>query len=85
MSRAVTEQIVKGILQWENLQEVQKSEPLGCKVSTFVRFEIGSVDTIGTLRLWRFEIGSVDTIGTLRLWTTVGCDGWECVTQQKYQ
>ena len=24
-------------------------------------------------------------IGTLRLWTTVSCDGWECVTQQKYQ
>ena len=21
----------KGILQWENLQEVQKNEPLGCK------------------------------------------------------
>ena len=35
----------KGILQWENLQEVQKNEPLGCKISTFVRCEIGNVYT----------------------------------------
>ena len=26
-----------------------------------------------------------ECLGTLRLWTTVSCDGWECVTQQKYQ
>ena len=43
---------------------------------------------VGTLFRNRLRVVphfSSGIVGTLRLWTTVSCDGWECVTQQKYQ